>query len=187
MPEIPEYTTWQVLSSQQVYDNAWITVNHEEVIAPTGAPGIYGTVHFKNVAIGIIPLDTEGNTWLVGQYRHVPGVYSWEIPEGGGLLHEDPLSAAKRELREEVGLEARTWTELLRLHTSNSVTDERSVVFVARDLSVVATEHGDTEQLQVIKLPFQQAVDMVLAGEISDAISMAAILKLDYWLKHKML
>lgn len=174
------------MSSRQVYDNAWIRVEHQEVIAPTGHPGIYGAIHFKNIAIGIIPLDAERNTWLVGQYRHVPGVYSWEIPEGGGLLEEDTLEAARRELREEVGLQAGEWTELLRLHTSNSVTDERSVVYLARQLQEVPQEHGDTEQLKTVKLPFSEAVDMVLKGEITDAISMAAILKLELMLRNGM-
>ena len=95
---------WQSLSKQMVYENKWIAVSHEEVITPTGTNGIYGKVHFKNYAIGIIPIDTDGNTYLVGQYRYAINEYSWEIPEGGGLLEHDILDAAKRELIEEVGL-----------------------------------------------------------------------------------
>lgn len=168
---------WKTLSETTGYENKWIRVSHRDVLNPSGGPGIYGVVEFKNVAVGVVPLDAEGNTWLVGQYRYTLGQYSWEIPEGGCPLGEDPLAAAKRELLEETGITARLWTPLLELHTSNSVTNEYGVAFVARELEFGEAQPEETEQLRVRKLPFAEALDMVLRGDITDALSMVAILK----------
>lgn len=169
---------WQFKTSKSIYDNAWLRVTEDEMINPAGGISHYGKIHFKNIAIGIIPLDEHGNTWLVGQYRHVPDVYSWEIPMGGGPLHIEPLESAKRELKEETGLTAQHWQELMRLYVSNSVTDERGIVYAARGLSQGDTEFGETEDIQIIKLPLEEAVARVMSGEISDAISIAGLLAL---------
>lgn len=147
------------------------------MINPSGNPGIYGKVHFKNRAIGVIPLDAEMNTYLVGQYRFVLNAYSWEMPEGGGPLDEEPLEAAKRELLEETGLKAGEWTELLRMHLSNSVSDELSIVYLARVLEQFEPEPEDTEQLITQKVPFGEVYQMVCDGEITDSMTVAAILK----------
>lgn len=169
---------WKTRTSAVVYENPWIKVSHEEVITPNGTDGIYGVVHFKNMAIGIVPIDTEGNTWLVKQSRYSLNQYTWEIPEGGCPQGENPLVAAKRELEEEVGLVATQWSELMTLHTSNSVTDEFSTVFVARDLASGVQQLEATEDIEVKKLPLKDAIAMVKRGEITDAISVAALLRL---------
>ncbi len=170
---------WITLSATTVYDNRWITVTKHDVINPAGGKGVYGKVHFKNKAIGIIPIDDEGNTWLVGQFRYTLNEYSWEIPEGGGPLDVPPLDSAKRELKEETGLEARTWHQLMRLHNSNSVTDEEAIIFVAEDLEQGTTELEDSEaDLIVKKLPLKKAIDMVMNGEITDSMSVAGLLKI---------
>jgi 8-oxo-dGTP pyrophosphatase MutT (NUDIX family) len=169
---------WKKIRSKIKYDNAWINVEEHDVLNPAGRKGIYGKVHFKNVAVGIIPIDEEGNTWLVGQYRYPLDEYSWEIPEGGCPIGESELEAAKRELKEETGLIARDWEELLRIHTSNSVSNERGIVFIAKDLTQGATEFEETEDLKIEKLPLEEAFQMVIDGEITDSISMAALLKL---------
>jgi ADP-ribose pyrophosphatase len=172
-----EKNPWQTTDGKNIYDNSWINLTEYQVINPSGNPGIYGKVHFKNRAIGIIPLDDELNTYLVGQYRFVIDEYSWELPEGGGPLTEDPLEAAKRELLEETGLKARQWTEIQRMHLSNSVSDELSFVYLARGLEQFEPEPEDTEQLVVKKIPFEEAYQMVCTGVITDSITVAAILR----------
>jgi 8-oxo-dGTP pyrophosphatase MutT (NUDIX family) len=168
---------WTTLSSKEIYDNKWIQVVEHQVINPAGGQGIYGKVHFKNKAIGIIPIDNHGNTWLVGQYRYALNAYSWEIPEGGGPLDIDPLESAKRELKEETGITARQWKLLLRFHTSNSVTDEEGFIFLAEELEFGECALEDTEaDLIVKKLPFTEALAMVMNGEITDSMSVAGIL-----------
>jgi 8-oxo-dGTP pyrophosphatase MutT (NUDIX family) len=131
----PTHNPWQTLSSEVKYQNPWIRVREDQIINPKGGAGLYGVVSMKNKAIGIIPLDAEGNTWLVGQYRYTLNEYSWEIPMGGGPIELDVLESAKRELREETGLLAARWTRISRLHTSNSVTDEEGFIFLAEDLT----------------------------------------------------
>lgn len=172
-----ENNPWTTLERKEVYDNNWINVNEHQVLNPSGGPGIYGIVHFKNTAIGVLPLDEDNNTWLVGQYRYPMQAYSWEIPEGGGALGIDPLIGAKRELLEETGLVATDWTEIQRMYLSNSVSDEMAVIYVARGLTMTEAEPEETEQLIVKKLPFEEAFEMVMDGRITDSMSIAAILK----------
>ena len=176
MPGINTENNWKTLSSKTVYENAWLEISHREVINPAGKDGIYGVVKFKNKALGIIPIDENGNIYLVGQFRYTLNEYSWELPEGGGPMDEDVLDAAKRELREETGLLASNWTRLARIHTSNSATDEEGFLFLAEGLSQTEAEPEETEELQVKKVPLLEAVDMVMRSEITDAISIAGIL-----------
>lgn len=169
---------WTTKSIQTVYDNKWIAVSHRDVITPTGTDGIYGLVHFKNIAVGVLPLDEQYNTWLVGQYRYTLEEYSWEIPEGGCPAGEDPLEAAKRELLEETGIKAQKWTPIVeRMHTSNSVTDEAGIAYVAKQLSFGVAMPEDTEDLQVKKVPLEEAVQMVMNNQITDSLSMIVLLK----------
>ena len=171
------HNPWQTLSIQEVYDNRWIRVTHREVLTPAGTPGIYGVVHFKNLAIGIVPIDEEGYTWLVGQYRYTLDQYCWEIPEGGCPQGTDPLETAKRELKEETGMKAEHWEQIIDFHTSNSVTDEYGIAYLATGLSYGEAEPEETEELQVKKVPLEEAIEMVLRGEITDALSMMALMK----------
>jgi len=174
-----EKNPWQTLRKKPIYQNPWIIVEEHDVINPAGKEGIYGQVSFRNKALGIIPIDHEGYTWLVGQYRYTLNSYSWEIPMGGGPLGDDILESAKRELKEETGISAANWQQIMRIHTSNSVTDEEGFVFLAQDLTFGDTEFEDTEQIAVKKLPFTEAIGMVMNGEITDCISVAGLLKAD--------
>ena len=171
-----EVNNWDTVATEHVYENPWIRVEHRDVITPAGNPGIYGVVKFKNKAIGIVPVDAEGFIYLVGQYRYPLEEYSWEIPEGGGPLGEDPLATAKRELKEETGLIATSWRQIGRIHTSNSVTDEEGFIFLAEGLQQEDAEPEDTEELRIKRIPLRAAVDMVMRSEITDSISMSGIL-----------
>lgn len=151
-------------------------VLEDEVINPGGGNNQYGYVHFKNRAVAIIPLDRNDNVWLVGQERYTLNAWSWELPMGGAPLNEDPLEAARRELKEETGLSATTWTEVMQLHPSNSITDELGIVYLAEGLTEGASEPEETEDIEVRRLPLEAAVAMVQKGDITDAISVAGLL-----------
>lgn len=170
---------WKKLSGKDIYENAWIKVEEHQVLNPSGREGIYGKVHFKNKALGIIPLDDEMNTWLVGQYRYTLDEYSWEIPMGGGPLAIDIVASAQRELKEETGLMATDWQNIMRIHTSNSATDEEGFVFVARGLTQGETAFEDTEDLKIKKLPLDDAIQLVMQGKITDSLSIAGLLKVN--------
>ena len=176
---------WKRKKQKTTYSNPWIDVEHHDVENPNGGQGIYGVVRFKNLAIGVIPLDDSLNTWIVGQHRYPQNKYSWEIPEGGGPKGIDPIESAKRELKEEVGLEADRYRLFLEMDLSNSVSDEEAFLYVATGLTEVDVEPDETEDLQIRKLPFQEVYAMVMNGEITDAMSVAAVLKLHILLKEE--
>lgn len=166
---------WTTLASQEVYDNAWISVREDRVVRPDGEGGIYGVVHFKNKAIGVLAVDDD-SIYLVGQYRYPLGQYSWEIPEGGCAEGEDPLVAAQRELEEETGLRAHHWQRLGTAHLSNSVSDELSIWFLATGLTQGEHRPEGTEQLSVRRVSLEEAFRMALGGDITDALSLLAIM-----------
>lgn|SRR5574343_1323065 len=169
---------WTILQQETRYENPWIKLDHFDVLNPSGGKGIYGKVHFKNVAVGVFPLDEDLNTWLVGQYRFTLNQYSWEMPEGGGPHAEDPLLAAQRELEEETGMKAAHWEPLLKLHLSNSVSDEVALIFLARELTMGEARPEETEDLQIQKISFDDVYRMVEEGKITDAMTVAAVYKI---------
>jgi 8-oxo-dGTP pyrophosphatase MutT (NUDIX family) len=169
---------WKTLSAKNIYENPWIKLEEHRVINPAGGNGIYGKVHFKNTAIGIVALDDKNNTWLVGQHRYTLNEWSWEIPEGGGPKGRAILASAKRELREETGLMAKRWKNILKTHLSNSVSDEVGYIFLARGLKQGPRAPEETEADMVIrKIPFTKVLDMVEKGKITDSLSILGILR----------
>jgi 8-oxo-dGTP pyrophosphatase MutT (NUDIX family) len=168
---------WTILSEKEQYENPWIKVTEYDVLNPSGGKGIYGKVHFKNLAIAVLPLDEEMHTYLVGQYRFTIDQYTWELPEGGCPEGSSPLESAQRELLEETGLQASDWQEIMQMHLSNSVTDEWAHVFLARGLQQGLAQPEETEQLRVRRLPFDEVYRMVENGEITDSLTIAAVLK----------
>jgi ADP-ribose pyrophosphatase len=169
---------WQTLSTRVEFDNPWFTVTTHDTVAPDGSRPRYGKISFKNRAVAIIPLDAEDHTWLVGQWRFTLGEYSWELPMGGAPRDEDLARAAHRELKEETGLTAGRLQLIMKLHTSNSVTDEEGYVFLAEDLVAGEPEFDETEQLEILRVPFTTALAMVMDGRITDGVTIAGILKL---------
>ena len=168
---------WTKHRSRTVFENDWMTVLEDHVTNPGGGENLYGHIRFKNVAVAILPIDDAGNTRLVGQSRYTLGSYSWELPMGGAPLHEAPADAARRELEEETGLVAGELVEIMRVHLSNSITDELGVAYVATDLQDGAMQHEETEDITVRTLPVEEAVQMAIDGEITDALSVAALLR----------
>ncbi|NDA60451.1 MAG: NUDIX hydrolase [Chitinophagia bacterium] len=178
-----ENNPWIIQSEKIVYKNPWIQLIEYGVLNPSGKQGIYGKVHFKNVAVGVVVLDEEMHTWLVGQYRFPLQQYSWEIPEGGAPVGTDTLLTAQRELKEETGFVAANWQQLLTMHLSNSVSDELAIVYLATELTPGPSEPEETELLQLKRIPLQTAFDWVENGTITDSISVAAFLKLQLQLQ----
>lgn len=170
---------WRRDTAQVMYENPWVQVRHEEVTRPNGSQGIYGVVDFKGHATGIVAIDEDENTWLVKQSRYTLNEFSLEIPEGGGSRDEDPVETAKRELQEETGLMARNWEKILTVHTSNSITNEVAYIFMATGLTQGEQNLDDSEDIEVIKLPLSEAINMVMNGEITDAMSVAALLRVE--------
>ncbi|MEO5941094.1 MAG: NUDIX hydrolase [Candidatus Limnocylindrales bacterium] len=166
---------WTRRSRRIAYDNAWISVWHDEVDRPDGSPGIYGVVHFANLAVGAVVFDDDDRVLLVGQHRYTLDAYSWEIPEGGVPAGEAPVDGARREVREETGVEADGWREIVRFHLSNSISDEAGAIFTAR-----ATGHGDaspepSEELAIRWVAFAEALAMTADGRITDAMSIMGL------------
>ncbi|MCS7189568.1 MAG: NUDIX hydrolase [Bacteroidia bacterium] len=182
-----EENPWKTLATRAVYENPWIALREDKVITPGGKEGIYGVIHYKHIALGAIPIDEEGYTYLVGQYRYPLQQYSWEIPEGGGKLGCDPLQEIQRELLEETGLLARHWQLLLRMHLSNSVSDEEALVYLAWGLSQQPPNPDHTEKLRIWRLPLIEAIELVHAGKITDSLSVAALLRMECLLHRKAL
>ncbi len=152
-----------------------MTVWHDEVDRPDVGPGIYGVVHFANLAVGVVVLDDGDRVLLVGQHRYTIDAYSWEIPEGGVPDGESAIDGARRELREETGVDADGWRKLVDVHLSNSISDEAGVLFVAH-----ARQHGvaspdATEDLTIRWVPFDAALTMVRMGEITDALTILGL------------
>ncbi|WP_339848714.1 NUDIX hydrolase [uncultured Nisaea sp.] len=186
MTERQDQAVWQVVEARDVYDNPWIRVVEHDVIDPNGNPGLYGVVRVKGLAVGILPVDGEGMTWLVGQHRFPRDYYSWELPEGGGSF-DDPQGSAERELLEETGLKAGGWQEILRMDLSNSITDEQAIGFIAWDLEEGVAQPEACERLELRRMPVREAVEMALSGVIVDAIAQTMLLKADALARRGML
>jgi len=168
---------WRSVTSQTVFENPWIRVESHDVIAPTGHLAHYGLVRFANRAIAVLPLHDDGTVSLVGQARFAVSAYSWELPEGGGPLDEDPRAAAIRELKEETGLVAADLREILSFDMSNSVTDEAAVCFLATGLSQGDTAPDETEAFEYARVPFKMVLDAVIKGRIRDGLTVVSVLR----------
>jgi 8-oxo-dGTP pyrophosphatase MutT (NUDIX family) len=168
---------WKKISSREVYKNPWISLREDQVINPSGNPGIYSVIETR-IATGVVAIDTEDKVILVGQYRYPTDMYSWEIPEGGGEDGESPLDAAKRELLEETGVVAANWRPLGgEIHLSNCYSSERAYLFLATELTFGAQKTEETEKIAVKKVPFSEVLELVDSGGIKDGLSIIAILR----------
>lgn len=173
----PRGRGWQINSRTHVHDNPWFAVDAFDATAPTGAPAKYYLQQFKNTAVGVVPLHDDGTITLVGQWRFPFNTYSWELPEGGAPKGEDPIEGAKRELREEAGLEAANWRHLLTMQLSNSCSDEVAHGYLATGLSPIADDPDATEELAIARAPFGEVLKAIASGRIQDAITVAMLLR----------
>jgi 8-oxo-dGTP pyrophosphatase MutT (NUDIX family) len=174
----PHGEPWTAGEERLAFESGWITVTEQTAIAPTGKPSPYGLVRFKNLAVAVLPIHEDGTIILVGQHRFPLGDYTWELPEGGSPLGEEPLEGAKRELAEETGLAAAEWREVMRTQLSNSVTDERMIGYLALGLSQAgAVEADPTEAIALARVPFREALDAAMAGYLPDMLTVAMLLR----------
>jgi 8-oxo-dGTP pyrophosphatase MutT (NUDIX family) len=176
-PEHPNPYT--VLDRRLVYDSPWIRIREDRFRHRKGAEGPYAICGFRRTACGVLALDDADRVLLVGQWRYPHEAYSWELPEGGGDEHESPFEAIRRELAEEAGLHARIWEPLGFFHPSNSSTEEEAFLFLAMDLSPAEDHHAeDDEELMLHREPFADCLRRVLSGEITDGLTIMALLTL---------
>lgn len=173
-----ENNPWTITGEKKIYENKWIVLTEYAVLNPSGGKGIYGKIHFKNVAVGVVAMDDEEQLWLVGQFRFALDQYSWEIPEGGAPVGTYPLESAQRELKEETGLTAANWKHLQTMHLSNSVSDELAIIYLATDLQQGKAEPEETEELHSKKVSLEEAWQMIENGVITDSMTVAAITKI---------
>lgn len=169
---------WATKSSQVLHDNPWLRLDSHEVIGPDGKDYTYYVTHFHNRACGVVPYEVRDGVpgvWLVGQTRYALDCYSWELPEGGVPRGEDIAVAARRELKEEAGIEAKTLIWLFDLHTSNSLTDEWGQVFLATGLTHGDAELEGTEDITALFVPLDDALRAIAEGRITDAITIAGL------------
>ena len=177
-PTFPRHDfSWSLGAPSMKYENPWMRVDEYLAVDPNGKTTTYGVVHHKNLAIGIIPYEDE-HIWLVGQSRVAFQSYSWEIPAGGDPGGRDPIGTAHRELREETGLSAERMEQILTMELSNSITDERCHVFLATKLTPGQNQLESSEDISLLKVSLDAALTAVDSGEIRQALSVAAILKL---------
>jgi 8-oxo-dGTP pyrophosphatase MutT (NUDIX family) len=174
-PEQPDPYT--VLDRRFVYDSPWIRVREDRFRHRKGAEGRYAVCGFRRTACGVLALDDQDRVVLVGQWRYPLEAYSWEIPEGGGEVTESPFETIRRELAEEAGVAARIWEPLAFFHPSNSSTEEEAFLFLATELSPVEGHHAeDDEELLLRREPLGDCLHRVLAGEITDGLTVVALL-----------
>ena len=176
-PEHPDPYT--VLDRRLLYESPWVRLREDRFQHRRGAQGQYVVCGFMRTACGVVALDEQDRVVLVGQWRYPLERYSWELPEGGGDAIESPYEAIRRELAEEAGLTAKVWEPLAFFHPSNSSTEEEAFLFLATELSPAEGHHAeDDEELLLHREPFQDCLRRILSGEITDSLTVMALLAL---------
>lgn len=171
-----EHGPWKVLASREVYRDAWLTLTADEVIRPDGEPGTFAVVQAK-AGVSVLALDDDRTVHLTEEFRYAVGRPSLEVVSGGREPTEDALSAAQRELKEELGIEASEWTDFGTLDPTTSMVVSPVRLFLARSLRVGQSAREGTEQIRRVRLPLGEALDAVLDGRITHAPSCVLLLR----------
>lgn len=181
-----KYGPWTIVSSETKYKNPWIEVVEDKVIQPDGKPGIYATIAIANgVGLSVLPIDDEGFVYLTREFHYGVGEYTLEVVSGGANKGEPPLEAAKRELKEELGIEAKQWTELGAVEPFTSYARLKAFLFLARGLELGEPHQDGTETIELVKMKLEKAVEMVMKGEITQGQSCTLILKAKLFLENE--
>lgn len=168
-------TPWRTLSSRPIYSNRWLSLREDQVALPDGGTSVYGVVTCGN-CVGVLPVIDPKTVLLIKQYRYVAKRVTWEMPTGGVHTGESIEAAAQRELAEEIGYRAGRLKWVSSYHTSKSVMDETAHLFIGEDLTEVKLDSDETEFIEVQPFPFEKVVQMVLASEILDSMTVIAVL-----------
>lgn len=168
-------TPWKTLATKAIYRNRWLALREDLVEMPDGRTTIYGVVSCGD-CVGILPFVDPDTVLLIRQYRYVAGRPTWEMPTGGVHAGESLEEAAQRELGEETGYRARRLTRVSTYHTSKSVMDETAHLYLAEGLTRLPLPPDDTEFIEVRPFPFQEALRLVLSGEVQDSMTIIAVL-----------
>jgi ADP-ribose pyrophosphatase len=167
---------WKTRSSRLIYENAWMRLREDVAEMPDGRTTIYGVATFGD-CVGVVPFVDSGHVLLVRQYRYVQGEnHRWEIPTGGVHEGEALEQAAQRELAEEAGYHAGRLIHVSSYYTSKCICDETAHLYVGEELTPASAQPDETEFLERQRFPFDQALRMVLEGEIMDSMSVIGLL-----------
>jgi ADP-ribose pyrophosphatase len=168
-------TPWKRLSTRPIYRNNWISLREDIVELPDGRTTLYGVVTCGE-CVGVLPFVDPDTVLLIKQYRYVAQRVTWEMPTGGVHRGESMTEAAQRELAEEIGYHAGKLTWVSTYHTSKSVVDETAHLFLGEDLVRLELPPDDTEFIAVQPFPFDEVLRMVTQGEITDGMTIIAVL-----------
>jgi 8-oxo-dGTP pyrophosphatase MutT (NUDIX family) len=172
---------WTIKTTRKVFENDFFKVFEDEVIKPDGKDGKYATIRFVK-GVSVLPVDDEGFVYLTKQFRYAIERDDLEAVSGA-IEDEEPLEAGRREAREELGIEAEDWTDLGRIESDTSITDSTAYLFLARRLTFGKPEREGTEEIETVRMKFDEALDKVLKGEITHGQTMALILKASHLLQ----
>jgi ADP-ribose pyrophosphatase len=167
---------WTIKETRRKYSHEMVEVYEDQVIKPTGDHGTYAIIKVKP-GVCVLALDTEGQVYLAEEFRYAKGRVSIEAVSGAVESGEQPVQAAQRELREELGIEADEWTEMGSVDPITSIMDSPSSLFLARGLKFNEKKQEGSERIKIVRVSLDEAVRMVIDGEITHGTSCVLILR----------
>jgi 8-oxo-dGTP pyrophosphatase MutT (NUDIX family) len=175
---------WQVEATTQKYKSAWVEVTEDKVIQPNGKAGSFATVKLKP-GVSVLAIGDDDQVYLTSEYRYAIEQKSIEVVSGAVDADETPEMAAKRELREELGIEAEDWVDLGTVDPLTSILHSPARLFLAKELSFFEPQTEDSEIIELVQMKLNEAVQMVMDSKITHGPSCVLILKANHFLKKK--